>query len=357
MLAVVEQGKSGIFAAMNVEEFVKLRAYLDTPRKIVTVTHKNPDGDAIGSSLGLFHYLKSCGHDVQVITPNDSPKFLKWMPGFEHVLDHENNPELVEQKMSDADVIFCLDFNTPARVGDMEALLTESSGLKVLIDHHQQPDDFPDYLFSDPSICATAQMVYDFIQVIGGADLIDANVATCLYTGIMTDTGSFRFPSTTATTHRVIADLIDRGANNAAIHNSVSDSSPISRFKLLGVALNNMCIFPEDRFAYITLSQEELDANDFHKGDTEGFVNYPLGIDGIVLSVILIESKKEGIIKISLRSKGAFSVNELSRKYFNGGGHNNAAGGRLETGMDEAVNLLLKAVREHKEEIIVSDIQ
>ena len=219
----------------------------------------------------------------------------------------------------------------------MEIPLSESKSLKVMIDHHQAPDDYATYTYSDVSMSSTCEMVYNFIDMLGDTDLIDADIATCIYVGIMTDTGSFRFRSTTNKTHEIIAKLIEKGADNTKIHNNIYDTNSYERLQLLGCALSNLKVVPESRAAYITLSQDELNRFNFKKGDTEGVVNYALSLSGVVLAAIFIEDKQEGIIKISLRSKGDFSVNEMSRAHFHGGGHTNAAGGKSDLPLAETI--------------------
>jgi len=317
----------------------------------VIVPHKNPDGDAMGSSLGLFHYLNSLHHDVQVIAPNDYPKFLKWLPGNDSVITYEASTETSKMLIEKADVIFTLDYNALHRTGNMEPVLAASQGIKIMIDHHQQPDDYATYMYSDVTMCSTCQMVYHFLEMLEAASHIDSDIATCLYTGIMTDTGSFRFRSTTSTTHRVIADLIDKGADNTQIHNNIYDTNSYARFQLLGTALSNLKIVPELRTAYISLSQKELNTYDFKKGDTEGFVNYGLSLDGIVFAVIFIEHQKENIIKISMRSKDDFNVNEFARKHFNGGGHTNASGGRSELSLNKTIEKFITILPSYKEDL------
>lgn len=322
---------------MNSVDIANIKQLFLTPKKIVIVTHKNPDGDAIGSSLGLWHYLKQNNHEALVITPNDYPTFLKWIPGHDSILKYDSQTSKCDALIEKADVIFTLDFNAFHRTGNMEPVLAQSNALKIMIDHHQEPDNFATYMFSDVSMSSTCQMVYHYIEKLGDTNSIDATIATCLYVGIMTDTGSFRFPSTTSTTHKIIASLIEKGANNAAIHNHVYETNSYQRLQLLGCALNNLKVLPEFKTAYITLSQEELHQYNYKKGDTEGVVNYGLSLEGIVLAVIFIEDNQEGVIKISFRSKGHFSVNDLSRTHFEGGGHTNAAGGKSHLSLNETV--------------------
>lgn len=322
---------------MNNQDISSIKQLLSTPKKIVIVPHKNPDGDAIGSTLGLYHYLLKYNHQTQVIVPNDYPNFLKWIPGNDHILIHDAQTSDCDKLINDADVIFTLDFNAFHRTGNMEQVLSESDALKIMIDHHQAPDDYATYTYSDVSMSSTCEMVYHFINFLEDEKFIDADIATCLYVGIMTDTGSFRFSSTTSTTHRIVAQLIDKGAQNSDIHNSVYDTNSYERMQLLGRALTNLKVIPESRAAYISLSQDELNRYNYKKGDTEGIVNYALSLDGIVLAAIFIEDKQEGIIKISLRSKGEFSVNDMSRAHFNGGGHTNAAGGRSELSLNKTI--------------------
>ena len=332
---------------MNTQDIVEIKALLASPKKIAIIPHKNPDGDAIGSTLGLLHYLLQLNHDAKIIAPNDFPDFLKWLPGVETVQIHETEKETTEAFINTADIVFTLDFNAFHRAGHMESVLANSTGLKIMIDHHQQPDDYAKYMFSDVSMSSTCEMVYHFLDKLEALDKINADIATCLYLGIMTDTGSFRFRSTTSTTHRIIASLIDKGADNTAIHNNVYDTNSYNRLQLLGCALSNLRVLPEHKAAYITLSQKELQDLNYKKGDTEGFVNYALSLDKIVLAAIFIEDKKQGIIKISLRSKGDFSVNELSRAHFQGGGHTNAAGGKSDTSLKSTVEKFISILPDY----------
>ncbi len=341
-------------ALMILKHFEELSAYLKTPKNIVIIGHKNPDGDAIGSTLGLKHYLDKKGHTAQVLMPNEFPDFLHWLPGVKTVYRYDRQNNQCVRSLKKSEIIFLLDFNAFHRVGsDMEKALVAYSNDYVLIDHHQQPDDFK-YMYSDTSMSSTCQMVYNFIDMMGDLDIIDEQIATCLYTGIMTDTGSFRFRSTTSKTHRIIADLIDKGAENDKIHAKVYDANSFSRLLLLGQALSNLQIFPEFKTAFITLSQEEKDKHDYEKGDTEGVVNYALSLKGIVFAAIFIEDIEQSIIKISFRSKGHFSVNKFARQYFNGGGHDNAAGGRSNESMTKTLERFVSILPNYKQELLTS---
>lgn len=340
-----------IFARMNSADVKALKALLSTPKKIAIVPHKNPDGDAIGAALGLCHFFALRGHSPAVISPNDYPDFLKWMPGTDTVLNFEKQESRAGEVLGSAEVIFTVDFNDLGRVGQMQEVLEELKAPFVMVDHHQSPAGYACITYSDTSMSSTCEMVFHVIEALGGKMEITKDIADCLYAGILTDTGSFKYASTSSETHRVAAFLMDRGADNTGVHNAIFDTNTPSRLHLLGCALNNMVILPEYATAYITLSQEELDKFQFRKGDTEGFVNYGLTLAGIRLAVIFIENKDEGIIKISLRSEGNFSVNEFARSYFQGGGHTNAAGGKSERSLDETVNYFRGLLEKHKSEL------
>ncbi len=333
---------------MNKEDIYNLKQLLSSPKKIVIVPHKNPDGDAIGSTLGLYHYLKKGHHHAIVIAPNDYPEFLKWMPAEDNVLKYDSNTEKAKALIENADIIFTLDFNALNRIGDMEIPVTNSKAIKIMIDHHQQPDDYATFMYSDIRMSSTSEMIYNFIEMLGDVNKIDPNIASCLYTGIMTDTGSFKYSCTTTQTHNIIGILIEKGANNTQIHNNVYDTFTYNQMQLLGCALKNLKVLPEYKTAYITLSQEELNQFNFKKGDTEGFVNYGLALVGIVFSAIFIENHQEKIIKISFRSKGTFSVNEFARVHFEGGGHTNAAGGKSELSLNETVDKFISILPNYK---------
>ena len=339
---------------MILKQFIELQSFLETPKNIVIIGHRNPDGDAMGATLGLYHYLKKKGHNPTVVVPNEYPKFLHWLPGSENTYRFDWQNSQSQRAINASDIIFLLDFNALHRVGhDMQNTLESYQKDFVLIDHHQQPDEFS-YMYSDTEMCSTCQMVYHFIEKMGDIDLLDSDIATCLYTGIMTDTGSFRFRSTTSLTHRVIANLIDNGAENDRIHSNVYDSSSYGRLQLLGQALSNLKVLSAYKTAYITLSDQEKVANNFTKGDTEGIVNYALSIDGIVMAAIFIEDKEQEIIKISFRSKGTFSVNQFARENFSGGGHDNAAGGKSDLSMDETIKKFKSLLPNNKAQLIHS---
>lgn len=336
---------------MNIEDSKVVQSLLNVPQKIVIIPHKNPDGDAVGSTLGLMHYLKNRGQDAIVIAPNDFPKFLKWMPGQEEIIIFENNKDLAEKHITEASLIFTLDFNNLSRVGFMQESLEAATGTFIMIDHHQAPSDYAKVTYSDVHMSSTCEMVYNFIEAVENTSKITVDIANCLYAGIMTDTGSFKYSSTTSRTHRVVADLIDKGAENMVIHNKVFDTNSPSRLHILGCALKNMVILQDYHTAYITLSQEELDKNGFKKGDTEGIVNYGLTLNNIIFAVIFIENKDEGIIKISFRSQGDFSVNEFARTNFEGGGHDNAAGGKSDTSLQETTAKFVALLDSYKDQL------
>lgn len=322
---------------MKKEDNIALSELLSTPKRIAIIPHRSPDGDAMGSTLALYHFLLKLDHQATVISPNEFPVFLDWLPSAETVLVYENDKENTTKILQEAELIFTLDFNALHRTGEMEHVLNKLKAVFIMIDHHQSPDDFAKFTYSDTSFGSTCEMIYNFILQLGKKELIDKTIANCIYTGILTDSGSFRFPKTTGTTHRIIADLIDLGAENTTIPTLLFDNNSYDRLQLLGRALQNMKVFPEYKTTYISLSQEELDAFHYVKGDTEGIVNYGLTIKGIVFAAIFIEHKDENIIKISFRSQGDFDVNQFARAHFNGGGHINAAGGKSNLSLKDTI--------------------
>ncbi|MBC2839225.1 bifunctional oligoribonuclease/PAP phosphatase NrnA [Robiginitalea sp. SC105] len=336
---------------MNCEDARTLRHWLSTPQRILLIPHKNPDGDAMGACLGLQHFLLRTQQAVTVASPNEFPAFLKWMPGAGEVAYYCKEQERVEALIREATLIFTLDFNALDRTGPMEEALKGAEARMVMIDHHQSPEDYADIRYSDVSMSSTCEMIYNTIVALDGAQVLSPQTAACLYAGILTDTGSFKFASTSPETLRVAALLMERGADHTEIHRQIFDTNRPERLRLLGIALKNMRILEPYNTAYITLSQEELDSCDYRKGDTEGFVNYGLSISGMVLAAIFIESREEGIIKISLRSRGSFSVNDMARTHFNGGGHINAAGGRSEAPLEETTRRFEALLPEYQEKL------
>jgi len=322
---------------MKIQDIQAIQLLLATPKKIAIIPHRGPDGDAMGSTLGLYHFLIKNNHQATVIAPNDFPDFLAWLPGSETVKIFEKDTENCTKILEEAEIIFTLDFNAFHRTGEMEHTLARLTAPFIMIDHHQKPDDYAAYTYSDTTFGSTCEMVYNFISFLDKKQDLDKTIATCIYTGILTDSGSFRFPGTTGNTHRIIAELIDLGVENTQIPVLLFDNSSYSRLQLLGRALQNLKVFEEYKTSYTTLTQAELDSFHYVKGDTEGIVNYGLSIKGIAFTAIFIENRDENIIKISFRSQGGFDVNQFARDHFNGGGHSNAAGGRSEVSMEETV--------------------
>lgn len=323
---------------MKKEDISAIQNLLATPKKIAIIPHRSPDGDAMGSTLALYHFLLKLDHKPVVISPNEFPNFLAWLPGSETVLIYENDKEHCTKILNEAELVFTLDFNALHRTGEMEQVLNKLTVPMIMIDHHQKPDTYAAFTYSDTAFGSTCEMIYNFISFLGKKELIDKTIATCIYTGITTDSGSFRFPSTTSATHRIVADLIDLGIENSEIHNALFDDNSYNRLQLLGRALQNMKVFPEYKTSYTSLTQKELDEFHYEKGDTEGVVNYGLSIKGIHFAAIFIEHRDENIIKISFRSQGNFDVNQFAREHFNGGGHINAAGGKSYESMKNTLN-------------------
>jgi bifunctional oligoribonuclease and PAP phosphatase NrnA len=333
------------------ENVSTLKNLLSNPKQIVITTHRGPDGDAMGSSLAMWHFLKQFGHSVCVITPNEYANFLHWLPGNNEVLVYEGNEEEAQKITKNADLIFLMDFSHISRISDFGETVAKAKATKILIDHHQDPDmNIADIIFSDTQACSTAQLVYEIIDAMKTGNHINKPIAECLYVGIMTDTGSFKYSNVTAKTHHIIAKLIAAGADNAKIHDLIYDNSSANRMRLLGYCLNKkLLLFPDNNSAVISLTAEELELFGFQRGDTEGFVNYALAIEGIKFATFIAE--KEGFVKLSLRSKGNFKVNEIAHKYFNGGGHINAAGGVSQVSVNETIKIIEKIINNYKKEL------
>jgi phosphoesterase RecJ-like protein len=314
----------------------KLNDLIVQSNKILILTHYNPDGDAMGSSLALYHYLVKKGKQPTFVTPNDYPKFLHWLPGNDKVLVYKRQNGTVLNAIRDADLIFTLDFNDLDRTEGMESFVLDSKAKKVLIDHHPDPGKYADLVISETFYSSTAELVFHIIESMGDLDIIDETIAECIYTGIMTDTGSFNYNSSKPYTYYAVSKLIEKGIDKDKIHDNIYDNYSEDRMRLLGYCLNQkMEVLPEFNTAFISLSQKELKDFNFVPGDTEGFVNYPLSIKGIRFSAIFIEKDKQ--VKISFRSKGDFGTNNFSENHFNGGGHKNASGGSSNLSLNETI--------------------
>lgn len=322
---------------------------LAQPKNIAITTHHKPDGDALGSSLGLYHWLKAKGHQVNIVLSSDFPSFLDWMPGREDVIVYPNAATRAASLIQQADIIFCLDYSALSRTNILEPILRAATGQKWMIDHHLDPEDFASLCYWDATAAATAQLVYTFISDVNqDKNAITAEIATCLYAGIMTDTGSFRFRSTTAEVHLIISKLIEAGARNWEIHEQVYNSSTENRLKFLGYCLLNCLeVIPEYNTAIFAVTKEDLERFQVTTGDTEGLVNYALSVKGIRLAALFIDRTE--LIKLSLRSTGEIPCNEICKKYFNGGGHLNASGGSSTEGLSQAVNKFKSVLPEYKE--------
>jgi bifunctional oligoribonuclease and PAP phosphatase NrnA len=320
---------------------------LNQPKKVVITMHQKPDGDAMGSTLGLYHFLNKIGHNCTVISPTNWASFLNWMPGCDKVLDYESQASKADKIIDEAEWIFCLDFNVLNRTKRMEDKLRSAKGDRILIDHHREPQTaFFTYGNCDVEKSSTAEMVYDFIINSGNADKIDETIGECLYAGVMTDTGSFRFPSTKSSVHKMVFDLKEKGLEHSHVHEELFDNFLEGRFRFIGhVLLNRMEVFYEYNTALITIPQADLIKFNVKTGDTEGLVNYALSIQGIKLAAVIIDRGEER--KSSFRSKGNFDVNTFARTYFNGGGHFNAAGGFNKEPLDEVVLKFKAAITEN----------
>ncbi|MCJ7448357.1 MAG: DHH family phosphoesterase [Bacteroidales bacterium] len=313
---------------------------------ILLVCHINPDGDAIGSQLALYHYLKEKNRNVEMISPNYLQEFLKWMDGADLINIFIRNRERCKKLIESADLIVMLDFNQSNRLGEAENHVIASGARKVIIDHHLGLENYVDLAISDPSKCSTAELVHQLINIMNGVPFLHKGYAEAIYVGIITDTGNFEHGTYTGNTFRIVADLVETGIEKEKIINRIYNNFSSDRMQLLGFALNKrMVIIPEYKTAYISLSRNDLNTYNHVKGDTEGFVNLPLSIKRIVFSALFIE--KDGFIKLSFRSKGNFPVNEFASKYFSGGGHLNASGGEYADTLENTIAYFLHALKEN----------
>lgn len=317
-------------------------------QNIAIITHRNPDGDAIGSALALYNLFIKMGHLVDVLVPNKIPDFLKWMKHCDKIHIVCNQKDKAVEIIEKSSLIFAVDFNDLGRIDTINKHITISKAYKVLIDHHPNPDPLADLIISKTAASSTAELVYSFIKTLKLSKQIDKDVAECIYCGIMTDTGCFNFNSSRAETFQTVAELIDFGINKDKIYDLVYDNFSNSRMKLMGYCLDKKMVYLEEyNTAYISLSQKELKEYNFKIGDAEGFVNMPLSIKGVLMSALFIENKDR--VKISLRSKGDFAVNKIASEYFNGGGHANASGGESYESLENTVNKFVNLLPKFKE--------
>lgn len=338
------------------EIFTKLgQLLLKKEQSIVVVPHENPDGDAIGSAVGLAEVLQNQGQNVYIISPNNYPEFIKWFSSSVQITIFNEDKKKSKQLLKAADILICVDFNEAGRAGKLEKHILEFNNPRVLIDHHPNPSDFPDYLISEPQYSSTSELIFDVLENMNFVKYINKEAAEAFLTGIMTDTGSFSHNISNPNTFKVIARLMEFGIDIEQIQSNVYNNFSANRMKLLGYCLNDkMEVFPEWRSAFISISKKELEAFDYQPGDTEGFVNYPLSINNVVFSALFIE--REDFIKASFRSKGEFPANEFSKKHFEGGGHLNAAGGESKLNLDETVAKFKQLLKQYEHQLKKTEI-
>lgn len=323
---------------LSPETIGKVKAVLsENVRNIVIIPHVNPDGDAVGSSLGLWRVLKKAGYAPTVISPTDYPAFLKWVSGTEEVKVYEHEPAVCKQILDRADLVFLLDFNAPDRAGrKLGPLIEKVTKPIILIDHHPDPADVTELMFSHTEASSTAELVYRFLESLDLDKYLDKDAAEALFTGLTTDTGSFSYNASSPDMYEVVSRLLEKGVDKDRVHDLIYNNFSTDRMRLLGYSLDQkMKVFPEYHAAYISLSREELERYHFEPGDTEGFVNYPLSISDVIFTALFIEN--EDLVKISFRSKGGFPTNEFSSMHFNGGGHMNASGGESRLSFTETI--------------------
>ena len=335
------------------QDIEAIGALIRQPAKTILITtHLNPDADAMGSSLGLAGYLRKRGHRVTVITPTDYSQNLHWLSGNDDVIAFEEKVRIsVNQLFEETDVIFCLDFSSLNRIRELASMVRQSKAIKVLIDHHLEPESFTDLALWDSNAASTTELVFRLMVELGDEDMIDIPIAECLYAGLMTDTGSFRHSNTTGNVHRMAAALVDRHIDVSMIHRRIFDNVTLDKFRLLGYVLNEkLKVLPQYKFAYITLTDAELKKYRSKTGDTEGMVNYALAVEGVVMAAILIDRGDE--IRISFRSVGNFSVRDLASEHFEGGGHRNASGGRSKRPLAETEQKLLTVIPQYQQQLL-----
>lgn len=341
---VIEQAK--------IDHFTK---WFERADKIVIVSHVSPDGDAIGSSLGLAHFLDSQDKTVNVIVPNVFPDFLKWMPGSKDILLYDRYKEFADKLIAEADVICCLDFNALKRIEKMGDAVAASSARKIMIDHHLYPEEFCQIIISHPEISSTSELIFRLICRMGYFSDISLEGAECIYTGMMTDTGGFTYNSNNREIYFIISELLSKGIDKDDIYRKVYNTYSESRLRLMGYVLSNMRVYREYNSALISLTRDEQSQFDYIKGDSEGFVNIPLSIKNVCFSCFLREDTETRMIKISLRSVGTFPCNKVAAEFFNGGGHLNASGGEFYGTMDEAREVFERALEKYSEQLTIDN--
>lgn len=331
----------------NADDLEKLKATIADNNLFVLTCHAGPDGDALGSTLGLAGYLKALGKEALVMVPDAYPDFLAWMPGSQEVLRYDKYRDKAELMLAAADVIVAMDYNALSRVDDMGVAIGKAKAVKVMIDHHLQPEAFCDLTFSYPHLTSTCEVAFRLIYAMGGYDVLDKGMCECLYAGMMTDTGCFSYGPCTQEVYLIISLMMQKEINKDRIYNKVFNNYSEGRLRLMGYVLyEKMKVYPEQHAALITLTREEMSRFNFVKGDTEGLVNIPLQMKGIHFSVFLREDTEKDLIRVSLRSQGTFPCNKFAGKYFNGGGHLNASGGQYDGTLEEAVALFEKGLEE-----------
>ena len=328
----------------------KVNKLLSVTNNIVIVTHANPDADAIGSSLGLYHFLLKKGQNTTVITPNSYPEFLWWMPGNENIIKFSDDKKTAVEIIEKAEIIFYVDFNETSRIDKLEKYVNKSNAIKIIIDHHPLFNKEVDFTLLDDSASSAAELVYEFFLMLNNVNLVDKEIAKCIYAGIMADTGCFSYNSSKPRTFEIVAELLRFNINKDKIISEIYDNFSTDRFRLLGYCLNEkLTVLPEYHTAFISLTKKELEKFNFKQGDDDGFVNYPLSIKGIVFTAIFIEKDKN--VKISFRSKGSFATNKFARQNFNGGGHLNASGGKSNLSFEKAIEKFVSLLPQYKNEL------
>ena len=331
------------------ENIQELKTLLSVPKDVVITSHRNPDGDAIGSSLAVYHYLIRQGHVVQVIFPSEYPSNFVWMKDADKIIIHDNDPELSEEVLKKADVIFALDYNALERIDNMGEVIASLDCPKILVDHHLYPENFADFVLSDTTASSTCELVYDFLEMMEEKKMIDPIIGECIFTGILTDTGSFKY-STSPKLFRIVGDLLERGVDDYTLQDLIFNNATEKQLRLLGHCLyNRMEILDEFKTGIITLTKKDYENFNIQRGDTEGVVNFLLTMKNVKIAAFITEQPT--IVKISLRSKGDFSVQEIARKHFKGGGHKNASGGASYAGLTATVNKFKKVLPEYLEKI------